>query len=451
LVINQSDLSERENEVKKMSDRFSGATRTIAWIGHVDSWLEQFLTSLNEKSLEQIRSLRGDDPIRLQYWLVRDLPYWSRAWIVQEIMFSKAILLMYGSATAPYDKLAALDDTYMDVYIDSREPTIGNTQLQVRPGAGLRHEWLRFPSWLKTCSTKRQCREPQDRILAYRNCFSPDARELITVDYTHSEYDFAKEIVHGWIASEKNVDFLKHIGAREPWSSDLSTPTWLPNFFGKATLGTEVENASGELEIKLACPEPPKLLEDDHILQVPGLWLGDVDRIQDNAGNLEERDAAVKTLLQHCGGSLDALGKHTTEHIHGTYNEDSLLAMAETDPQIPENLKIYFERKSKGVEFSIIQLLNQTTKMRRTSVRFQPCEFSYLDATSLPFGFGSADIKIDDRLCLVMGCSVPLILRRYGSRYTVVGNILTPFVLDLVKHNEFKSLWKGRLDSVELS
>jgi hypothetical protein len=179
--------------------------------------------------------------------------------------------------------------------------------------------------------------------------------------------------------------------------------------------------------------------------------LGDVDRIQDNAGNLEERDTAVKTLLQHCGGSLDALGKHTTEHIHGTYNEDSLLAMAETDPQTLENLKIYFERKSKDVEFSIIQLLNQTTKMRRTSVRFQPCEFSYLDATSLPFGFGSADIKIDDRLCLVMGCSVPLILRRYGSRYTVVGNILTPFVLDLVKHNEFKSIWKGRLDSVELS
>lgn len=452
LVINQSDLSERENEIEKMSGRFSGATRTIAWIGHADSWLEQFLNSLNEMSLEQIRSLRGGTQIRILNLLLRDLPYWSRAWIVQEIMFSKAILLMYGSATVPYDKLEALEDTYTDVYIDPREPTVGNTQLQVRPGAGLRHEWLRFPFWLKTCSTKRLCKEPQDRILAYRNCFSPDAREFITVDYTQSEYDSAREIVHAWIASEKNVDFLKHIAAREPWPSDLSIPTWLPNFFGKATLGINLENASGELESDLVCTEPPpKLLEDDYILQVPGLWLGDVDRIQENVGNFEERDTAVNTLLQHCGGSLDTLGKHTTEHIRATYNEDKLLALAGTDTEIQENLKIYFERKSKDAVFHVFQLLNLMTFDQRTSVRFRPCEFSYLDATSLAFGLGPTDIKIDDRLCLIMGCSVPLVLRRNGQRYTVVGNILTPFVVDVLRHKEFKPLWKRGFESIELS
>ena len=452
LVINQSDLSERENEVRRMSDRFSGATRTIAWIGHADSWVEQFLNFLNETSLDRIGRLSQDTAFQMQYMLVRDLPYWSRAWVVQEIMFSNAVLLMYGSATVPFDKLAAVEDSKtVTVHLDPAEPTIGNSQLQVRPGAGLRHEWLRFPSWLKTCSTKRLCKEPRDRILAYRNCFPPAARDLITVDYTHSEFDSAREIVLAWIASEKNVDFLRHVGAREPWPSGISMPTWLPHFFGKSTLGIRLENASGELGLNLACPEPPKLLEDDYILQVLGIWLGDIDRIQDNVGKFEERDTAVYTLLQHCRGSLDALGKHTAEHIHATYNEESLLAMVGTDPEAQENLKIYFEMKSKDVVFLVAQLWNLTTKGWRTSLRFRPCKFSYLDATSLAFGLGSADIKIDDRLCLIMGCSVPLVLRRNGQRYTVVGNILTPFAMDLVGDKEFKNLQKCRLESIELS
>lgn len=452
LVINQSDLSERENEVRRMSDRFSGATRTIAWIGHADSWVEQFLNFLNGTSLDRIRSLSRDTAFVVQYMLVCDLPYWSRAWIVQEIMFSKAVLLMYGSVTVPFDKLAAVEDgNTITLHLDPKDPTIGNTQLQVRPGAGLRHEWLRFPSWLKTCSTKRLCKEPLDRILAYRNCFPPVARDLITVDYIHSEYDSAREIILAWIASEKNVDFLKHVGAREPWPSDISMPTWLPHFFGKETLGVGLESTSGGLGLNSACPEPPKLLEDDCILQVLGFWLGDVDCIQDNVGKFEERDTAVDTLLQHCCGSLDALGKHTAEHIHATYNEDSLLAMARTVPEAQENLKIYFERKSKDRVFLVTQLWNIITKGWRTSLRFRPCAFSCLDATSLAFGLGSADIKIDDRLCLIMGCSVPLVLRRNGERYTVVGNILTPFAMDLVNNKEFENLWRCRLESIELS
>lgn len=367
-------------------------------------------------------------------------------------MFSNAVLLMYGFATIPFDKLAAVEDSNtVTLHLDPKEPTIGNSQLQVRPGAGLRHEWLRFPSWLKTCSTKRLCKEPRDRILAYRNCFPPVARDLITVDYTHSEYDAAREIVLAWIASEKNVDFLKHVGSREPWPSDISMPTWLPHFFGKETLGIRLENTSGELGLNLAWSEPPKLLEDDYILQVLGIWLGDVDRIQDNVGKFEERDTAVDTLLQHCCGSLDALGKHTAEHIHATYNEDSLLAMVGTNPEAQGNLKTYFKRKSKDIVFLVTQLWKAIAKGWRTSLRFRPYKFSYLEPTSLAFGLGYADIKVDDRLCLIMGCSVPLVLRRNGPRYTVLGNILTPFVMDLVSDKEFENLWRCRLESIELS
>jgi hypothetical protein len=249
------------------------------------------------------------------------------------------------------------------------------------------------------------------------------------------------------------VDFLKHLGIREPWPPEIKVPSWLPRFCGEETLGNGLESSAGGIYEGLAYREPPILQENDSNLQVQGIWLGAVDRIQDGIDKFEELDATVCNLLQHCRGSLADLGKHTAEYIHAVYAKSALLAMVEHEPEFEQNLESYFQSRSEDTVFHVMQLVSLTMKRKRTSFRFQPCHPFYLSAAVLSFGLGAQSIQVGDRLCLVIGCFIPLFLCRQDQRYVVIGNALMPgfttSVMNTIK--EFNSLLEeGVLENIKL-
>ncbi|KNG80023.1 hypothetical protein ANOM_011707 [Aspergillus nomiae NRRL 13137] len=101
ICINQNDISERCQQVSMMKDIFSMASEVVVWLGK-DTPLP------TEKQVNYLPSLERGDLMRIV-----SAPYWSRVWIIQEIMVAGKILLMSGSGTASWPTFVAQVEMFL--------------------------------------------------------------------------------------------------------------------------------------------------------------------------------------------------------------------------------------------------------------------------------------------------------------------------------------------------
>ncbi|KAK8062842.1 hypothetical protein PG997_014939 [Apiospora hydei] len=103
ICINQLDGEERCFQVTQMARIYRNANMVVAWLGALDS--EQF---------ENVRSLSLDRGKNCRYWSagqwagLRYLsyhPYWSRIWIIQEVLLATSMLIWCGPFTFPLSLL----------------------------------------------------------------------------------------------------------------------------------------------------------------------------------------------------------------------------------------------------------------------------------------------------------------------------------------------------------
>ncbi|KAI2621832.1 heterokaryon incompatibility protein-domain-containing protein [Hypoxylon sp. NC1633] len=104
LCINQDDLLERGHQVDLMGLIFSNAYVTIAWLGlakdESDFAVENLATNLHNLNEDDIslfdqNNLRDDMNRTIKSLLSRD--YFSRMWVVQEILLAQDVLILCGS------------------------------------------------------------------------------------------------------------------------------------------------------------------------------------------------------------------------------------------------------------------------------------------------------------------------------------------------------------------
>jgi heterokaryon incompatibility protein (HET) len=140
ICIDQSNLLERERQVALMGELYQRAESVIAWLGPesvetcgsytvVDrlssvsvipeslsevSSLQQTYSGFKMKDIvdpEVYKTKLGILPLQIEHWLAfisfLTRPYFSRAWIVQEVTFAKSIVCVCGTLVFDWDKLAA--------------------------------------------------------------------------------------------------------------------------------------------------------------------------------------------------------------------------------------------------------------------------------------------------------------------------------------------------------
>jgi hypothetical protein len=113
LCINQSDPSEKSSQVQMMGKIFSGATRVIAWLGHScrAERAMRFLTDGSEEEIVQTtlnEFATGKSPSGLFALLTR--PFWTRRWIIQELVLARSIVLWCRHETMESAQLTIIFD-----------------------------------------------------------------------------------------------------------------------------------------------------------------------------------------------------------------------------------------------------------------------------------------------------------------------------------------------------
>ena len=117
ICINQNDLTERGSQVQLMNRIYPSASKVLVWLGEENEKSDpafhflQFVDGvLDEPAAEIIpgvyRSLFGDDDethiwLALQSLCARD--YWTRLWIIQEVLLAKELILFCGDRSLTWE------------------------------------------------------------------------------------------------------------------------------------------------------------------------------------------------------------------------------------------------------------------------------------------------------------------------------------------------------------
>lgn len=298
ICIDQSNLNERSTQVRMMRHIYSGASRVILWAGEEDQFTEKAFEVITKLSpifahlalaiLElmddatddaQLRTLRDamvethgipmfDEfvPTYEQVQLAVEVPpqddwkslpsifnrpVFTRIWIVQEICCAKKAVVMCGSHTIGFIKLAKVamlfaNPSWSPLYerlLDSHDPNSFGPGLNfvfVGQICGWRlkyHQGWQQRAWCEAIemSSAFQATDPRDKIFAWlgaakhRGDDDEDDDDLIIPDYRASVQDVFMRATQAMIQRDKSINILYRVQDR---SSHLTPglPSWVPDY-----------------------------------------------------------------------------------------------------------------------------------------------------------------------------------------------------------------------------
>ncbi|KAH7371305.1 heterokaryon incompatibility protein-domain-containing protein [Pyrenochaeta sp. MPI-SDFR-AT-0127] len=123
ICINQEDIDERTQQVKEMTSIYRKATRVYVWMGEAIENLDAAISLLNwlkacmNSGDLRIGRLVGliESNHRMEGWealteLLRR-PWWSRVWILQEVVFGKELTVVCGEERFEWELLQSLGES----------------------------------------------------------------------------------------------------------------------------------------------------------------------------------------------------------------------------------------------------------------------------------------------------------------------------------------------------
>ena len=117
LCINQADLPEKNKQVSRMGDIYSKASKVLAWIGKEDEQTERAVSFLSglltwrsiEKYCPPRRACFSEDSHSYNWASLSKLccrSYWSRLWIIQEVLLASDLHIQCGSHSFKWENLS---------------------------------------------------------------------------------------------------------------------------------------------------------------------------------------------------------------------------------------------------------------------------------------------------------------------------------------------------------
>ena len=204
ICIDQDNISERNHQVQRMSEIYGMADKVFVWLGHMPGLRFGFsptyrvLDFLAARGVQRVP--RGLVQILLsletRFRLFKEVKYWERAWIFQEVILARKPQLMMGSSIVDFRKFAQIYIIWVRA--------IGDRALHgwPIPGSGLyficksvnqgRRE-LTLQDWMQLLPSL-ECFDRRDRVYAMTGI----CKEFIAlpVRYEFPGYQLSMEVCH---------------------------------------------------------------------------------------------------------------------------------------------------------------------------------------------------------------------------------------------------------------
>jgi hypothetical protein len=105
ICINQQDTLERTHQVKLMGQIYRGASQVLIWLG-TPARTDPIKPLLAQRQ----HMMSGGNPQRLRRLLdlINAFDYWSRVWVIQEVLLARTIKILVGAFSFPFQDLVAM-------------------------------------------------------------------------------------------------------------------------------------------------------------------------------------------------------------------------------------------------------------------------------------------------------------------------------------------------------
>jgi hypothetical protein len=257
ICIDQSAIDERNHQVRMMADIYKRASRVYVWLGRFDEIAEAVMEALKRHRRERIY-----DSYHV-HWLERKVsherieeqknnitaatndrnwtkaltgpalqhffgnPYWTRLWIVQEIMLAKDILIMCGKTLLPWKDLRHFCTYGQDsLPLDAKQAVPEQVLwLAQHDSSAIRYT---YQDLLRAFCTN-VCEDPRDKIYGLQGLVREiDKMDEAEIDYTKPVHVVYQHTIKAMLLSRnrtsdnqqkhQHLSFAKRFHFARPWS-----------------------------------------------------------------------------------------------------------------------------------------------------------------------------------------------------------------------------------------
>lgn len=339
LCINQQDIGERNQQVRLMGKIYSSARLVISFLGPPTNnlllaadTLEYLVThgmlALRSSFEDWIRQHHQNLDIPERWDAVRRfmlLPYWTRCWIVQEIILAPTIVLMLGDKLMSWDCITAL---YVFRYL-SEDATLKSSlrpisniseaanplqYLAVRRGGGPAKEENDVTEIYMTLKFKAS--DPRDKIFAFNGLgicrdivpdYNLDARAV----YCNFSKKCAESDYLSLLLSDTGVgQDLVPTCALPSWTLDLAAWSHVPELTLRLPRWPELKGANGGL------PSAPCQVVNMAVLKTEGVKIDQIAKVWPVAADTPASD--LRDVVRNILRALRQSVKHSTEYVEMT-------------------------------------------------------------------------------------------------------------------------------------
>lgn len=284
VCINQEDSSERTCQVQRMDRIFKGARGVIAWLGEDTYYMSQGFGGIHK--LAQGGAM---DSLTLEEWsgisVISQSFYFSRSWIVQEIVQAAHITVVSGDNVIDWEELSFAAECFRLGPARTKLRDMNDT-VDALNTYRKRFRKAGYLDLLELLDNTRKCfaSDDRDKVYAMLGLCRKDTRELPSLQpiyrgrETNALYiETTQEILKG----PEGLRILSLVesyrdGISTTWDffkvQQLSAPTWVPNWSDRTARGLkksmyDMFEASGNV------PRYVEVTKDGRKLVLKGIFL----------------------------------------------------------------------------------------------------------------------------------------------------------------------------------
>ncbi|KAI8957047.1 heterokaryon incompatibility protein-domain-containing protein [Daldinia sp. FL1419] len=497
LCINQSNVRERNQEVRRMGKIYSQAGHVIVWLGPDTTVQGQCVSDKTIDLLNSLADTDSQDPeaaARIMSKMANPLrvlqlshkfffqPWFTRVWVLQEIVLAKAATIVYGDRWIDWIRILKAVDALRRLQLGqhthiwrlsgaSRADSIQRCWIRVRTAKS--QDTQRQSIHLELADLLWQTRffektEPRDRLYGILGLLKDDAHKekLLEVDYTKSVADIFRDLAifmfKGGMLSHALCSAADTMEGLPSWAS-----TWTSGLEGDlaSRLSTGIMTYMQIHELKGIRPPPnsPRFSTDLRQITIRGHIF--TSGIQHTGRSFKPHESKIVNLddsIKACRTRLieweDAMERQDCSRVRFTTKSERRKAWKRAvlhelpvdEGETSENYDLLTNRKGR------IPSVRDGPSIVRAVVDLNSklgvhCDFRkpFVTASGLMGSTGAnRDVYVGDQLCIFVGSAVPYILRPLDQSrglYTFVSCCWVSELIDLyVSEGKHEEVWEPR-------
>jgi hypothetical protein len=508
ICINQNDVVERSIEVRRMRVIFESSFGTFAWLGPGtldSSHTLAVLTAIAEVASNEDNFLipfKADSghvfrDVGLFLWSFVTLPYWSRLWIVQEIALShNRMELWWGEDSISWSTVASaftslkrstqfLAAAVKETLLEDHPPVIAIIRrlqnLINFCGAYALGQGSHSLPLLLDITRRSTCYDVRDKVYGILGLIDPSLADRINPDYNLEVHEIYAEFTKATISITKSLDILLAVSAGNMESSQARS--WVPDFSRVSSMSFSPlpYNASRERI-------PDYSYGKSGYLYCKGFQIDEIENIACGCSNPSKsaKHRVELSTAQNCAYATEnevreALwrtlvgdrerGKRASKHnkllLDLPWFGGSLLGVAAPDPdmiylklfdafqQCNRHFKLFGRNFWDYFNLSLpIEGFNPRTDtepaLHALRRQFDQLYLRVLVTTKNGYlGVAPLHVQQGDRVCVLLGCSMPVVLRPRGDGCILIGESYIHGVMD-GEAMEWLDAGKCKLETITL-